>query len=159
MNSDQRLFLIISFRYNRRIMKPLLLTFLVIVLTFFPAIHANPINIASTLILETNSTKIASTLEYYGYTRQPSENGYNVYKCPDSTVIKYTFQSTNSVQIFPIVQVYSRTSRKELDRILKGLNFQKVGHCYENISSPYSMCVTKCKYESNKSVVFQRILK
>lgn len=145
-------------------------------------IHANPINIASQLVLDTDSANIASTLIYYGYSLQSTDNAKTVYQHPDGTFITISFpnisgnptqsglfaisgngrratgDAISSSAAFPTIQVKSKVSEKELKKILEDMNFQKVGTCYEHDASRYSSYIPRC-IPSSKSVTFQRLKK
>ena len=95
-------------------------------------IEANPINIAVMLTQETDTAKMASTCEYYGFTRQIIKDGYTIFIHPNGSVIRYKF--TNADQKYPTIEVTSKVSQKEKDNTLKNLNFQKSGNTYERKS-------------------------
>ncbi len=94
-------------------------------------VEAHPINIAVMLTQETDTAKIASTLDYYGYTREsrvnPTPDTNAVFTHPNGSRIRYTLPSGEK---YPTIEVKSKASAKEKDKILKNLNFQKQGHTY-----------------------------
>ena len=122
-------------------------------------IEANPINIAVMLTQEIDTARMASTLEYYGYTaithtarradtkpqasilraQQANTDGFAVYSHPNGSVIRYKFENSN--QKYPTIEVISKTSQKDKDQTLKNLNFQKIGNSYERKSVGYT---TRC---------------
>ncbi len=128
-------------------------------------IHANPINIAARLVLQQDSAKIASTLEYYGYTpvnsnsqsasrkTQNAEDGFSVFTHPDGTIILFSFPDSETN---PTVQVHSKTNRPKTEKILEELDYKKNGDHFENIMSKYSKYLKKCTFGPNNSVTFQR---
>lgn len=107
-------------------------------------IDANPINVAVTLVEKTDTAKIASTCEYYGYTRQLLQEGYNVFTHSNGSIIRYKLSDKD--QTYPIVEVKSKASPKEREQILKNLNFQKNGNAYERKSIGY---ITRCSFSSH----------
>ncbi len=123
-------------------------------------IHANPINIASRLIFQQDSAAVASTLEYYGYTHQsqtpPSGGRGASFSHPDGTIITFSFPQTDEKYPHPTIQVYSKTSRPQTEKILSELGFKKNGDHYENIMSKYSQYFTKCAFGPVNSVTFER---
>ncbi len=123
-------------------------------------IHANPINIASRLIFQQDSAAVASTLEYYGYTQQsqtpPSGGPGASFTHPDGTTILFSFPNTEEKHTHPTVQVYSKTTRPQTEKILSELDFKKNGDHYENIMSNYSQYLTKCTFGPGNSVTFER---
>ncbi len=130
-------------------------------------IHANPINIASRLIFQQDSAAVASTLEYYGYTPGNSElhnatritqneNGKAIFSHTDGTTILFSFPNTEEKHTHPTVQVYSKTTRPQTEKILSELDFKKNGDHYENIMSNYSQYLTKCTFGPGNSVTFER---
>ncbi len=122
-------------------------------------VSANPINIASRLILKQDSATIASTLEYYGYVPQPSENGYSVFHNPDGNTIQFKFLDRNIKKSYPTIQVYTNTSRSHIEKILTELDYIKIGDYYESNISKYSTHFTRCTFGSGKTVTFQRLKK
>ncbi len=126
-----------------------------IIATSLPAgavkkIEANPINIAVVLTQETDSSKMASTLEYYGYVLQsPPSNGQQAYMHPNGSVIRYQYLN----QKYPTVEVTSKVSSTERNKILKNLNFRKKGNTYERKSIGYT---TECASGSPGSLIFTR---
>lgn len=141
----------------------LTLLFLLFSITFSYAqklkINANPINIASQLILDTDSANMASNLEYYGYSFQSSENGKTVYQHPDGTVITYSFPYTDTKIRYPEVLVKSKVSEKEIKKILENMSYKKIGSHYEHNASKYGSHITKCTPTHNSTLKFQRIKK
>lgn len=117
---------------------------------------ANPINIASRLIMQSDSAKVASTLEYYGYSIQPSDNEYIVFKHPDGTIIRFTYPPADYKQNYHTVVVVSKVDKKEAEKRLKELDYKKVENGYESNSSKYSTHITKCSFGSGKTITFQR---
>ncbi len=94
-------------------------------------IEANPINVAIMLVQEKDSASMASTLQYYGYERQiPPSGGQGAYFThPNGSTIRYKYSDSN--ETFPTVEVTSKASAKEKDKILQNLNFHKNGNTYE----------------------------
>lgn len=90
-------------------------------------VEANAINVAVMLTEQVDSDGIASTCEYYGYERQPSQDGYDVYKHPNGSIIRYTFTTAENGNEYPTIEVKSKGTQKDKDKLLKGLNFQKNG--------------------------------
>lgn len=105
-------------------------------------IEANPINVAAILTELPDSTALASTCEYYGYIQQSPQDGYTVYKHPNGSVIRYSFNETDDGKSYSTVEVTSKVSQKEKDSILLALNFQKAGNVYERRSVGYTTCCT-----------------
>ena len=145
-------------------MKRFFLTLTLLILTLLPAsavkkIQANPINIAISLVEKTDSAKIASTLTYYGYTHQATEDGYSVMTDPNGNEIRFSFSKNSSNDKYPTVKVKANDSHKELDLKLKELNFEKKGNSYERIRNQYSKYKTRCSFASRSTMVIQRVRK
>lgn len=135
-------------------MKKTLLTILTIVFSLFPAyaiktIEANPINIAISIVEHTDSASIASDLVYYGYFRQQSQEGYNIFRHSNGSEIRYILNDL--VQKYPTIEVKSNTTKKQRDQILKNLNFQKKGNAYER---KYIGFRTRCTLAPNGTLIF-----
>ncbi|MDE5793900.1 MAG: hypothetical protein K2I08_04195 [Muribaculaceae bacterium] len=133
---------------------------------------ANPINIASRLILYTDSAKVATALKYYGYERSSeatdspqsapaglSSGETTVYRHPDGTTITISFPKTDSNQTIPTVQVKSKVSRPEAEKILQDLDYKKTSTGYETTSSKYSPYITRCTLDPNNTITFRRLPK
>lgn len=143
-------------------MKQIFLTLTLLLLTILPAgavkkITPNPINLAIILVEKTDSTKVASTLEYYGYSPQGKEDGYQIMKDPNGNEIRYSFTNNNSHSNYPTVVVKAKDTHKALDYKLKELNFEKAGNGYERMKNPYSKYKIRCGFGSNNVLVVQRI--
>ena len=137
-------------------MKKIILTLIAIIFSLLPAhavkkIEANPINIAVMLTQETDTARITSTCEYYGYTRQTPKDAYTIFTHPNGSVIRYKF--TNIDQKYPTIEVNSKASQKEKDKILKNLNFQKDGNTYVRKSVGYT---TRCTTGPHSSLIIIR---
>ncbi len=122
-------------------------------------VTANPINIASRLILKQDSATIASTLEYYGYVPQPSENGYSVFHNTDGNTIQFKFTEPNDKQKYPTIRVNTNASRQSVEKILTELDYKKIGDHFETSTSRYSTYLTKCSFDPGKTITFQRLKK
>lgn len=113
--------------------KSLILSILSLIILFALPVHAvkkieaNPINIAVMLVQENDSAKMVSTCDYYGYVRQPSQEGYAVFTHKNGSIIRFKVDD----QKHSIVEVSSKNSQKEKDQILKNLNFHKKSKGYE----------------------------
>ena len=117
-------------------------------------IEANPINVAAILTELPSSTALASTCEYYGYIRQSPQDGYTVYKHPNGSVIRYSFNEADNGKSYSTVEVTSNISQKEKDQILQeNLNFQKTGNAYERRSVGYT---TRCTNGRHGALIFQQ---
>ncbi len=142
---------------------------LIFIISSLPAqaikrITANPINIASRLILQPDSAEVAATLEYYGYTLQsqsplkpetltPETSGSAIFTHPDGSTITVTFPTHSS---HPTIQVYTKTSKPQIEKILYELDYKKVGNHYEAPTSKYSTYLTQCTIGSGNAVIFTR---
>ena len=133
---------------------------------------ANPINIASRLILYTDSAKVATALKYYGYELSSeatnshksasaglSQGETTIFAHPDGTIISFSFPNTDSKENFPKVQVNSKVSKIEAEKILKDLDYTKTSTGYETNSSKYSTHITSCKFGPGNTITFQRLPK
>ncbi|MDE6638038.1 MAG: hypothetical protein K2K32_07380 [Muribaculaceae bacterium] len=119
-------------------------------------ITVNPVNIASQLVLKQDSATVASTLEYYGYTHQPCQDGYTVFKHSDGSVIRFAYQNSDSKQSYPTIQVHTKSTKPQIEKILSELNYKKSGNHYEATTSKYSTYLTKCIFGPGKYVTFDR---
>ncbi len=119
-------------------------------------IEANPINIAVSLTERTDSATIASICEYYGYIIQPSQDGYTIFKHPNGSIIRYSFNNSDNRSKYPTIEVKCKASPKEKDQRLKNLNFQKSGNSYERRALNSTI---KCTYGPRGFIVFSQFLK
>ena len=124
-------------------MKQIILTLLLI--TLFPHtmnatknIEANPINIAAQLVEKTDSAKIDSTLEYYGYQPQGTEDGYQIMRTPNGNEIRFSFTEATSTNKYPTVVVKTHGTSRSINEKLKELDFEKTGNGYEKMKNAYS---------------------
>lgn len=143
-------------------MKQIFLPLLLLLLTLIPQtanavkkIEANPINIAAQLVEKTDSTKVASTLEYYGYHPQGTEDGYQIMRTQNGNEIRFSF--TDSGNKYPTVVVKTHGTTKSIDVKLKELDFEKSGNGYEKMKNVYSKFKTQCKFGSHNTLIFKRI--
>ena len=116
-------------------------------------IEANPINVAAILTELPSSTALASTCEYYGYIQQSPQDGYTVYKHPNGSVIRYSFNEADNGKSYSTVEVTSKVSQKEKDSILQELNFQKTGNACDRRSVGYT---TRCTNGRHGALIFQQ---
>lgn len=114
-------------------------------------IEANPINVAVMLMQEGDTAKMASTCEYYGYIRQPQNNGYTVFTHVNGSSIRYKY--SDSHQNFPTVEVTSKGTTKEKDKTLQNLNFTKNGNAYEQKSVGF---FTHCTFGPHGTLILTR---
>ena len=138
------------------------LTLLLLILTLLPAsavkkIEANPINIAVSLVEKTDSAKIASTLDYYGYTYQGTDDGYTVMKNTKGNEIRFSFSESDVPNKYPTIIVKNHNTSKETDSRLKELNFEKVGNKYEYKRNSYSKFKTQCSFGHKSTLILRRI--
>ena len=120
-------------------------------------IDANPINVAFILSQETDSDEMSSTLEYYGYERQTSNDGYYVFKNPNGSVVKYTFKDATEAQPYPRVEVKSNRGSKDIDDTLESLSFKKEGNKYIRNTGQYAKTETHCTNGSQGFLIFHRV--
>ena len=135
----------------------ILIGFLTFVL--FPAqavkkFEADPINIAAVIVEKSDSSMIASTLDFYGYTFQTEEDDYIVMKHPNGDEIRYSFSTLESK--YPIVEVKAKGTRKSIDKRLNELDFDKSGNGYEKIRNLYSKFKTQCNFGPRGTLIFRR---
>lgn len=131
-------------------------------------LHVNPINIASRLVMQQDSSQVAATLEYYGYTPSPSDShgnlkedtltpdNFSVFSHPDGSIIRFAYLDHSDKYNYPTLQVYTKQSRPEIEKKLQELDYKKVGNHYENILSKYSKYLTKCTFGPGKFLTFDR---
>lgn len=137
-----------------------LLTF-ILLLTLLPAsavkkIEANPINIAYMLAQDTDSVSMAKTCEYYGYISQPSQDGYTVFTHRNGSIIRYSFKDASHNQPYPVVEVKSKQSSKDIDKTLIDLHFKKEGPGYIRNQGQYARSIFICKNGSQGFMVFHQ---
>ena len=140
------------------------LTLTLLLLTLLPAsaikkIEANPINIAVSLVEKTDSAKVASTLTYYGYTLQGTEDGYQITKDPNGNEIHYSFKESTASHKYPTIKVRTTGIHKALDDRLKELNFEKKRNGYERMKNMYSKYKTLCSFGPNNTLILRRIVR
>ncbi|MDE5850566.1 MAG: hypothetical protein K2H38_10520, partial [Muribaculaceae bacterium] len=117
-------------------------------------IDAIPINIAAQLVEKTDSAKVASTLEYYGYHPQGIEDGYQVMRTPIGNEIRFSF--TYSESKYPTVIVKTTGTSKSIYDKLKELDFEKSGNGYEKMRNRYSQYKTHCSLGRHSTLIFRR---
>ena len=117
-------------------------------------IEANPINIAYMLAQDTDTASMAKTCEYYGYTRQSTQDGYTVFKHTNGSVIRY---SLNKDSNYPYVEVKSKSGSREIEAILSDLGFQKQGNDYELKTGKFTRSKITCRHGSNGFLIFNKI--
>lgn len=144
-------------------MKSILLTLSILLLSLLPAgavrkIEAHPINMAFMIAQQTDTAKIASMFQYYGYIIQPSEDGYTVYMHPNESVIRYSFKDTDKEQPYPYVDVKSKLSLKEIEDALKNMSFKKDGSGYVREFGKYARSVFRCNHGSQGVLVFHQTM-
>ena len=100
-------------------------------------IEANPINVAVMLTEQLDSASTAATCEYYGYINQPSQGDFTVFKHPNGSIIRYNFTTADNGKQYPTIEVKSKGTQKDKDKILESLNFMKNGNSYERKSIGY----------------------
>lgn len=142
-------------------MKQTLLT-ITLLLTLLPAqavkkFQPNPINVAVVIVEKTDSAKVASTCEYYGFTYQGVEDGYTVMKRPNGTEIKFTFKENGETQKYPTVIVKAKGTHKEIGERLKAVNFEKEGNIYTAPHNLYSRYITQCRLDTHNTLIFRRL--
>lgn len=139
------------------------LPLLLLLLTLFPkTAHAikkfepNPINVAAVIVTKSDSTKVASTCEYYGFVYQGVEDGYTVMKRTNGAEIKFTFKDNGKTQEYPIVVVKTKGNHKIIDERLKELSFEKEGNIYKAPYNHYSRYITQCSFGPRNTLIFRR---
>ena len=138
------------------------LTLLLLILTLLPAsavkkFEPNPINVAAVIVQKTDSAKVASTCEYYGFAYQGVEDGYTIMKRKNGTEIKFTFKYNGTLQKYPTVVVKVKEKHKDLDSLLKELSFEKVGNKYEYKRNIFSKFKTQCSFGHSNTLTFCRL--
>ena len=138
-----------------------ILTLTLLIISILPAsaikkFDANPINIAAVMVEKTDSSQIASTCEYYGFTYQGVEDGYTVMKRTNGSEIKFTFKDNGTTQKYPVILVKTKEARKDIDIRLKELGYEKKGNSYEIKRNLYSRYITQCSFSSNNTLIFRR---
>ena len=106
------------------------LTLTILLLTLLPAsavkkFEPNPINVAAIIVEKTDSTKVASTCEYYGFAYQGVEDGYTVMKRANGNEIRFTFSNKGKKLKYPIINVKTKDAKKDIDARLKELSYKK----------------------------------
>lgn len=119
--------------------------------------NANPINVAVVIAEKGDSTKVASVLDYYGYTLQATVDGYHVMKDSKGNEIRYSYENTQSSQKYPTVIVTTKESPKEIDARLHNLQFKKVGNVYEHMINHDKEYITQCYINPHKTLKIKRI--
>ena len=143
-------------------MKQVLLTITLLILTLLPAsavkkFEANPINIATVIVEKTDSSQIASTCEYYGFSYDGTKDGYTVMKSTNGNEIRFTFKDNGTVQEYPTIIVKTKATHKEIDSRLKELDFEKNGSIYEIKRNQYSRSIKQCSFGPHNTLIFRRL--
>lgn len=138
------------------------LTLTLLLLTFLPAsaikkFEANPINIAAVMVKKTDSVKVASTCEYYGFLYQGIEDGYTIMKRANGAEIKFSFKENGNLQKYPIVVLNYKGNHKTVDERLKELNFEKEGNVYKAPHNQFSRYITQCSIGPRNTLIFRRL--
>ncbi len=121
------------------------------------AINANPINVAVVIIEKGDSAKIADLLDYYGYTLQGTNNGYQIMKDYRGNEIRYSFDDSESEGKYPKVIVKTNEKPKDIAERLHNLKFMKIGNIFEHTINRYDNTITQCSFGQNNTLIFQRI--
>lgn len=115
--------------------------------------NANPINLAITLVEKADSLKVASFLEYYGYTPKGTEDGYTIMKHPNGNELRFSFTDTQ----YPTIIVNSTDTRKAICLRLEGLYFERTDKGYEQKRNKYSKYKTVCNFGPKSTILFRRV--
>lgn len=112
-------------------MKTLIIFLITVAISILPIhaagkVEANPINIAYTIAEKTDSAKIVSTLAYYGYAPQISQNNNTIYLHPNGSEIDFSFEENGVNQEYPIVRALTKTTEKDKQKTLSQLKFKKI---------------------------------
>ena len=154
-------------------MKHPLLILTLLLLAILPAravkkIEANPINVAFILAQETDSAKIASICDYYGY--QPSSDDSHSYKSasaslssgetntyhhPNGSILRISFRDATPDRPYPQVEVKSKQSSKNIDFTLTDLRFEKQSNGYQRNLGQHARHITTCKSAPRGFLLFQ----
>ncbi len=117
-------------------------------------INAHPINVAVIIVEKGDSAKVADLFNYYGYTLQGIEEGYNVMKDSKGNEILYTYDNTEGK--FPKVIVKSNEKTKYIESRLGNLQFKKDGNIYQRTINYDGNNITECFIKPDDTLVFQR---
>ena len=140
----------------------ILLTITLLILSLLPAsavkkFEPNPINVAAVIVEKADSAKVASILEYYGYTLQDSENGYCIMKHPNGAEIRFSFNENGHSKKYPTVTVKHNATHKDLTERLKDLDYEKSGNGYVRARTKTSRYLTQCTAGPHSTLTFRRI--
>lgn len=139
-------------------MKQIFLTLTLLLLPLLTAgavkkFNVNPINLAITLVEKADSLKVASFLEYYGYTPKGTEDGYTIMKHPNGNELRFSFTDTQ----YPTIIVKTTDTHKAIGSRLESLNFEKTGKGYEQIRNKYSKYKTVCNFGPKSTMLVRRV--
>ena len=143
-------------------MKQILLSITLLLLTLLPAgavkkFEPNPINVAAIIVEKIDSTKVASTCEYYGFKYQGVEDGYTIMKRQNGTEIKFTFKENGNPQKYPTIVVKAKGTHKEIENCLEAVNFEKEGSIYAATHNLYSRYIKQCSIGPHNTLIFRRL--
>ncbi len=116
---------------------------------------ANPINLAVLLVEMTDSTRVAATLDYYGYALQGEKDGFKILRHPNGNELRYTYAETPGQQ-FPTIIAKPTGSQKQTDAALTELKFNKIGKNYQRKISRYHGHLTNCTHGPHSTLIFRR---
>ncbi len=119
-------------------------------------IKANPIKVALIVAEKGDSTKIADTFRYYGYSLETTEGDYKVMQDPNGNEIRYFFTAPEASAQYPKVKVKSKDTSKEIETRLENLNFKKIGNHYRRIVNYDRKHYTNCHFDTPHTLEFQR---
>ncbi|MDE6548831.1 MAG: hypothetical protein K2L22_07525 [Muribaculaceae bacterium] len=143
-------------------MKKYLLTLLLLLSTLLHTsavkkFDANPINVAIVIVEKGDSTEITKIFDYYGYTLQGSTDGYNVMTHSNGSEMRYsTCDSNDGVKTNKVI-VKTKSSHKDIEKLLTELKFKKVGNIYERMIHRYNNQITQCSFGPKNTLIFNRL--
>ena len=142
-------------------MKKYLFTLLLLLSTLLPAkavkkFDANPINVAVVIVEKGDSTEITKLFDYYNYTPQGTTDGYKIMKTPNGNEIRYSFTDSKDRGKITKVIVKTKSSHKDIEKLLAELKFKKVGNTYERMIHRYNNQITQCCFGPSNTLIFER---
>lgn len=146
-------------------MKKLLFTFLLSILTLSlnakdPSEFQSAMNLFINLLDCPTEANMASLCKGHNLTNLGTENGFLTYSFPDGDILRCKIGNESGWRI-PIVQVQTKDTKKEIEKILKKAGFYKQGKRYL-AGSPYTItqkCCTISKSTSqNNDITFTKII-
>ena len=112
---------------------------------------SNPVYLLNALLDCNSEQEMRKVLEHYNFDELIQDDGFISYYYTDGTIISFKVNNISNRKVIPLINVYSKHKKKDIEKVLLNLGFEKTDKDFTK-GSKHTQSQVVCSFTSPHSI-------